>query len=155
MDQEKTIYELNKLIEIQNDRNEGYTKAISELEDQHHELKKLFTGFIGTSHTCRNELMNLVTGLGGTPTNSTTVSGKIYRAWMDIRAALTTNDRLAVLRSCEMGEDAAQKAYESILKMEVSDTIREVLVKQKLNLKKGHDQVKALRDQEAEAHAHH
>jgi uncharacterized protein (TIGR02284 family) len=34
---------------------------------------------------------------------------------MDVKAALTGKDRLAILNSCEFGEDAAKDTYEAVL----------------------------------------
>ena len=43
------------------------------------------------------------------------ISGKIYRTWMDVKAAFARKERLSVLEACEFGEDAAQRAYEAAL----------------------------------------
>ena len=51
MENEKTIDALNKLIEINNDRIEGYETASKETNDT--DLLNLFSGFIQTSKKCR------------------------------------------------------------------------------------------------------
>jgi len=79
----------------------------------------------------------------------TTTSGKIYRAWMDIKAAFTGKDRQTVLNNCEFGEDAAQKAYRDAEKSEdLLPNARMLITNQKLELKSSHDKVKILRDSE-------
>ena len=52
---------------------------------------------------------------GGEATKSTTASGKVFRAWMDFKAALTGKDRKAILSSCEFGEDTALSVYDKVL----------------------------------------
>ena len=47
MKTEKSINVLNKLVEINNDRTEGYKTALKEAHEA--DLKKMFTGFITTS----------------------------------------------------------------------------------------------------------
>ena len=59
-----------------------------------------------------------VAALGDDIEKGTTNSGKIYRAWMDVKAAFTGHDRKAILASCEFGEDAAQAAYKTALAVE-------------------------------------
>ena len=83
----------------------------------------------------------------------TTGSGKIYRAWMDVKAMFTGHDRQTVLDNCEFGEDAAQKAYKSALETEKLPAYLFTLInRQKTELKSAHDEVRALRDQEKLAH---
>src|SRR5512140_3160206 len=98
METDKTIDVLNKLVEINNDRIEGYDTASNNTEDQ--ELKTMFANFARTSLTCKNDLVAEIHRLGGKPTEGTRVSGKFYRAWMDIKTALTGHDRKAILNLC-------------------------------------------------------
>jgi uncharacterized protein (TIGR02284 family) len=114
METEKTIEVLNTLITINNDRIEGYETAAKETEEQ--DLKTLFAIFSSTSEKCRRELVGEVTKLGGTPAEGTKTTGKFFRVWMDVKAALTGKDRKAILNSCEYGEEAAQDTYEKALK---------------------------------------
>ena len=54
MDNEKTVDVLNTLIEINNDRIEGYETATKETQED--DLKKLFASMIATSTQCLDEL---------------------------------------------------------------------------------------------------
>ena len=113
------------------------------------DLKALFAEFITQSEVFRQELEEAVTSLGEEAETGTTASGKVYRVWMDIKAALSTKDRKAVLESCEFGEDAAQKAYKLATENEeISPSALSLITDQKAKLKAAHDQVKRLRDTE-------
>ena len=143
-----TIEVLNDLVAINNDRIAGYEKALKELSAEDSDLGSLFTDMIRESQEIRNELGTEVQVSGGEMETGTTNSGKIYRAWMDVKAAFTGNDRHAVLASCEMGEDAAQRAYDSALTVDdLPDYLRQILIEQQQTLKASHDRIKALRDQ--------
>jgi uncharacterized protein (TIGR02284 family) len=147
MENEKTIDVLNTLITINNDRIEGYETASDETED--FELKSLFTDFAETSHSCKRDLVGEVIRLGGEPAEGTMVSGKFYRIWMDIKAALTGKDRKAILNSCEYGEDIAVKTYKEALTDNFDDLTVDIqtLIQEQHNLiKADHDKVKSLRD---------
>ena len=148
MENEKVIGVLNDLVRINNDRVVGYEKAVDELKDEDADLKTLFQRYISESRKYSQELEMEVSRLGGEPADGTTNSGKIYRVWMDLKAAVSGHDRKTVLANCEFGEDAAQKAYDTALNSDVEfeSTIRDLLVRQKATLKSGHDEVKRLRD---------
>lgn len=145
---EKVISILNDLIRINHDRIEGYEKATTELKDTDADLRTLFVRYINGSRQNSQELTTEVARLGGDPAEGTTSSGKVYRVWMDLKAAITGKDRKTILDNCEFGEDAAQKAYDMALNadIEYDTSLRDMIVRQKANLKAEHDEVKRLRD---------
>lgn len=140
---------LNDLVEINNDRIQGYEKAIANLEDGNHDLKTLFLSMIAESKKYKMALSSELNVLKADTHQGTTTSGKIYRAWMDVKAALTGHDRKAVLENCEGGEDAAQKAYKDAANDEnLAAHLKQLVLEQKASLKKSHDKIKQLRDQQ-------
>lgn len=147
---EKSIDALNNLLEINNDRIEGYNHAIKETDEA--DLKSLFSQCASTSFKCKQELTTEILKLGGTPIEGTRNTGKLYRAWMDVKAALTGKDRKAILNSCEFGEDVAVKNYADTLKDEAVDSSLYPLISNQYNLiKADHNKVKTLRDVLVEA----
>ena len=146
----ETIEVLNDLIQINNDRITGYEKAIRETKAEDEDLKVLFATMIAESHRNKIALATEVQTMGAEVENGTTTSGKIYRAWMDVKAVFTGHDRHTVLANCEAGEDAAKKAYRTALEHEALPAyIRELLVQQEGALLASHDEIKSLRDQYA------
>ncbi|MEO5996102.1 MAG: PA2169 family four-helix-bundle protein [Chitinophagaceae bacterium] len=144
----ETVEVLNDLVQINNDRITGYEHAIKELADADTDLKVLFENMIDQSRQVRLALGNEVQVLGADMDMSTTTSGKIYKAWMDIKAVFTGHDRHTVLSNCEFGEDAAQKAYKMALESDdLPAYLREMIEQQKATLRSSHDEIKALRDQ--------
>jgi len=139
---------LNDLIRINHDRIEGYEKAIEETKDKDVDLQAVFHRMADESKQYASELKQKVQRTGGDVAEGTTVSGKIYRVWMDIKAAFTGKGRTSVLESCEYGEDAAQRAYDEALRSDASlpADIRQVIVNQKAALKQSHDTIKQYRD---------
>lgn len=143
---EEIVDVLNGLVEINNDRIEGYRRASEETEET--DLKSLFASMADQSRTLRQQLADEVIRMGGEPKEGTTNSGKLYRIWMDVKAALTGKDRKAVLNNCEFGEDAALKAYDEAIK---SEEVRKsfdiaLIERQRQDLKHSHDKIKILRD---------
>jgi len=142
---------LNDLIQINNDRIAGYNRAADETDTEDLDLKAIFNRMADESRKYVSELTEEVVRIGGEPTSSTTASGKIYRAWMDVKATFTGHDRKSVLASCEFGEDAAQKAYDAALSTDESlpMEIRQLIANQKASLKTSHDVIKKYRDMHA------
>jgi uncharacterized protein (TIGR02284 family) len=140
---------LRDLIRINNDRVTGYSKAATQTDEQ--DLQSLFSQLAQQSRQFASDLRRLVTD-DKNVTDETTPSGKIYRAWMDVKATFGGDDRHGILASCEFGEDAAQKAYKDALKEDLTIDVRATIESQKAILRQAHDKIKMMRDTAA---AHH
>lgn len=145
---ENTVDVLNDLLQINNDRIKGYERAIDESKVEDLDLKTIFETLIAQSKLYKSSLEQQVISLGGSPDKGTTNSGKIYRAWMDVKATFTGHDRKSVLENCEFGEDAAQAAYKEALSTDndLPQDIRSLILDQQTELKVAHDKIKGLRD---------
>lgn len=139
---------VHDLIEINNDRILGYEKAAEQTPEL--DLKALFSKMAEESRGYKKQLQDYAAPVGAIEDeDATTNSGKLYRTWMDVKANFGGDSRKSLLNSCEFGEDAIQKAYDSALKeIEYSESpeLRDLVGHQKMALRKSHDQVKALRD---------
>ncbi len=107
------ISAVNDLIRINNDRVTGYQKAHDDVTEP--ELQSLFEQYRAQSEKFAAELREQIRQFGGEPAAGTTLSGKFYRAWVDIKAKVAGKDALSVLAACEYGEDVAEKAYRDAL----------------------------------------
>jgi uncharacterized protein (TIGR02284 family) len=145
---EKLVEVLNDLVQINNDRIEGYQKAAEETKDIDVDLKAIFMKMAEESIKYKTELINEVRKFGGEPVTGTTGLGKIYRVWMDVKATFSGHDRQSVLEACEFGEDAAQKAYRDALESdaEINAGTRQLITSQQASLKTSHDIIKKYRD---------
>lgn len=147
MENDKAIDKLNSLITINNDRIEGYETASDATEEQ--ELKALFAKFISSSQKCRQELVREVKTLGGEVEDGTKATGKFFRAWMDVKAAITGKDRKAILNSCETGDEKAIETYNDVIEddLEYLNTDQKnMIIAHKSLIKGDQDHVKALRN---------
>jgi len=139
-----TIETLNDLIETCQDGHEGFREAAEGASGS--DLKALFTKYSNERAGFESELQDLVKGLGGTPEHSGSLSAALHRGWMDIKAAVSGNDDVAILNECERGEDTAKKAYQEALKKELPDYVRTTIQGQYDGVLVAHDHIKALRD---------
>ncbi|MFU1855771.1 ferritin-like domain-containing protein [Sphingobacterium sp. NGMCC 1.201703] len=141
---------INDIIKINNDRIEGYNKAI-ELAHNHglHELEADFRKYIEQSESFITELTPYVKLEGEEPTDSTMLSGKLFRTWMGIKVTIAGNDKKSLLESCEKGEDAFKATYKKILEDDddtLSPSVKNVLTIQLNKQLEAHDHIKMLRD---------
>jgi uncharacterized protein (TIGR02284 family) len=147
MDRAKSIDVLNTLLEINNDRSKGYQAAILETED--YDLKVLFSEFQQTSERCMEKLRAEVLRFGGVPYSGTDLASKVHRAWMDLKAAVTGNERVAILESCLYGDSIAIDTYNAAIENNLEDLNAEdkaLLVEQSYLIKADINKVTALKD---------
>lgn len=136
------IDELNDLIEIHNDRITGYEKAST---NSHAKLAAIAGEMKAQSEKQKQALVDYVTKLGGNVAEGTTVSGKLFRAWMDIKATFRSDDSDSMLESSIFGEEAAQKAYDMALaEDDLPADVRSLLQTQQSELKASQQKIKAL-----------
>jgi len=147
---ENTVGVLNDLIQINNDRADGFEKASADLKDENIDLKATFDKLASDSRTNVTELAGLVGRNGEDPDTGNTILGTLHRAWIDIKASFGGDDRHSILAECERGEDAIKKAYRDALQEnDLGEQVRTVLLKQQDGINASHDAIKALRDAHA------
>lgn len=147
---ENTVQVLNDLIEINNDRADGFDKAAKDLSEENIDLKAVFEKLAAGSRSNVTELAGLIGQNGGSPDQGNTILGSLHRAWIDIKASFGGDGRHSILEECERGEDAIKKAYRDALQEnDLGESVRSVLLSQQEGINASHDSIKALRDAHA------
>lgn len=116
---EKAQDVLKSIIKLHYDRIQGYEHGRDDTDDA--DLKALFSFYIQQSTQFRADLNAEMVKYGGDLPSDNTFLGDIHQAWMDLKAAVTSNDRDTVLSSCEFGEQTIVGAYEDVLKYDEDD----------------------------------
>ncbi|MEO6002899.1 MAG: PA2169 family four-helix-bundle protein [Opitutus sp.] len=149
--QDKSISVLNDLIETCEDGEHGFTTAAKDAKDA--ELGRVFSQYAAQRGNYIRELQERVRALGGDPDKHGSVSGSLHRGWINLKAALTSDEPHAVLAECERGEDAAVANYRDALKnTDLDSETRALVQRQAAGVQEAHDRVKQLRDSVAYAH---
>ncbi|WP_374949694.1 PA2169 family four-helix-bundle protein [Mucilaginibacter sp.] len=144
---EKSVEVLNDLIEINNDRIDGFERASKDLGNVDVDLKAVFEKFASDSRRYVQELSQAVGEAGGEVETGNTATGTIHRAWLDVKATFSGHDRKSILEECERGEDAIKKAYrDALAEGALSTQHTQVVSQQQQGINEGHDSIKALRD---------
>lgn len=135
---------LNNLIETCKDGQEGFKTCAEDIKNP--EFKALFTKHAQECAHAAGELQAEVIALGGTPEDSTSVSGDLHRRWVDVKSIFTGKDEEAVLNEAERGEDVALKAYKEALAEPLPANVYAIIERQFHGVQRNHDQIKALRN---------
>ena len=146
MSQKKEIIStLNNLIETLKDGQEGYKQSASGVEDP--QLKTMFGTLSLQRSKFAGELQSEVVRLGDAePEDSSSATGAMHRAWINIKSAVTNRDRRAILAEAERGEDSAVAAYKDALEEDLPAPIRNIVSRQSVEIKTAHDKIRDLRD---------
>ncbi|QJX47907.1 PA2169 family four-helix-bundle protein [Hymenobacter taeanensis] len=138
---------LNELLYFVNDRIEGYQRAVDESTNP--ELSGYYKQLVSQSQMFANELNKALREQGGEQQTSTTLKGKLYRSWMDVKAAITGTDEKAILGSNVYGEEWAIKAYEDALSDNtLTGSLRQAVERQYSTSKKTYDRLKKLEEKQ-------
>jgi uncharacterized protein (TIGR02284 family) len=145
MEAKATTALLNELVETLKDGQKGYADAMTDVEDS--SLKDTFKKYAAQRASYITEIEDQMFKLDLKPDESSSVTGTVHRAWIDLKSALTSKDNKAVLNECERGEDYAVKAYQTALKAtDLPSNLKSVIEKQYQGVQEAHNAIKALRD---------
>ncbi|GAB3309977.1 PA2169 family four-helix-bundle protein [Hymenobacter humi] len=136
---------LNELVETLKDGQKGYADAMTDVEDQ--KLKETFKKYAAQRSEYITEIEDQMFKLNLEPDESSSVTGTVHRAWIDLKSALTSKDNKAVLNECERGEDYAVKAYQTALKAQDLPTpVKSLIEKQYQGVQEALTTIKSLKD---------
>jgi uncharacterized protein (TIGR02284 family) len=139
-----SVVMLNDLLKINTDRVERYKKAGYDTIDP--ELKSVFYAIADESRKNITDISMLLMRLCGSPKPERPVNtGRIYKAWQEVKSKFSGTWRNNLLNSCEFGELAAISAY-TMAKIEtINAGIGEVLGRQIETLKASMEVIKSYR----------
>ena len=110
-----TVSTLNDLLQITNDRIEGFNKVEDKVWEKYPNLKSDYNNMVDQSQKMRLDLKNLISERNGDADDSTTVAGGLHRTWIDVKNAFSSDNAETTLENVTFGENAAIEAYEKAL----------------------------------------
>ncbi|MDV7697955.1 PA2169 family four-helix-bundle protein [Chryseobacterium soli] len=115
MNNEKTVSVLNDLLNITNDRIEGFSKVEDKVWDTHSALKNDYDQMVSQSQVMKTDLIRLINQKGGQADNTTSTAGALHRAWIDVKNAFAGDKDESTLENVVFGEKGAIDAYQDAL----------------------------------------
>ena len=139
---------LDELLYFVNDRIEGYERAVAESHDA--QLRGYYKQLVSQSQQFATDLNTYLTREGGEREEATTLKGKLYRTWMDAKAAVTGRDEKTILGANIFGEEWALKAYqEALADQTLTGAMRQAVERQYRLSQKTYDHLQKLAEKQA------
>ena len=138
---------INKLVEICRDGQYGFELASKGIDDAL--LRSELMQYSQQRYEFADDLREALGDLTGEKVvDHGTMAGALHRGWINLKQALTSRDRMAILSECERGEDAAIHSYEEATRVALPEQLAALVLTQLRAVKRVHDRVRALRDAE-------
>jgi len=124
---------LNSLIETCKDGERGLLHAAELVTSP--ALKAFFTDTAQRRAQMAGDLLPHAQRLGGTETSDGTAGATLHRKWMDVRSAISGDDR-AVVSEAERGDAITVQAFKSAVEGALPATVRDLV-------ERGYDEARA------------
>jgi uncharacterized protein (TIGR02284 family) len=135
---------LKSVINVLENGQKGMAEIGDHLKDE--SLKRYFLAESLKRASFRGELENVLHRHGVHDVHeSGTAAGKLYRAWVDLKAKFGGGDN-TLLETAEEGEDEAKDAYKDALAQELPLPVRQLLTEQQTHVLTSHDFIRGKRD---------
>lgn len=138
---EHVIKILDHLISLNRDAVEGFNTAAELVENP--QYATICREFAEQREQFINELVHMVNGYGGNPTDTQTIASVIHEAWMNIRQ-MVSGDDAAVLAECDRGEDVAVETYHAALQESLPEDVETLIRAQFARLKGAYERIHRL-----------
>jgi uncharacterized protein (TIGR02284 family) len=111
------------------DSEQGYRRSAQDASDS--DLKQQFETLANERSSMASELDRLIREQGGEPSwSGGSLTGAAHRMWVDLRTALSRNERQVILEEVARGESAAEEAYDDALRQNLPLDVRQVVREQ-------------------------
>lgn len=140
MTKEEQLQHLQDLVAVAKDGELGYATAASHVDDTR--LATIFAEYAKERARFVRDLQREIERLGGVaPGESGTVTGSVFRGWMNLKSTLTGGGPEAIVAACETGEDSAAAAFERVVNSDVSGETRSLIEAEWAKIKEAHQRM--------------
>lgn len=137
---------LDDLLKTARDGQKGFQESA-----EHTKTTTLSQSLLRRARECEQaaeELVAVITQLGGKVHDGGSATGALHRGWVSLRGSVGALSDLAMLEECERGEDAALGRYRKALQQDLPPEVRALVQRQMEGAQRNHDQIKQMRDVE-------
>lgn len=111
---EKISNQLNDLLEKTYDAEKGFGLAAEKVDTP--EVKAFLQDKVKQRNAFGHELKDEIREFGKLPEKDGSLKGDVHRSWMQLTAALSSNQTSRILEEVERGEKASLEQYNEMLK---------------------------------------
>lgn len=136
---------LNNLLTKSYDAEAGYKKASENVKNSG--LKNFFNSRAQDRYNFGHELKEEIRSFGQEVDKGTSFKADMHRAWMDVKAAFSTDDDESTLEEAIRGEKASVEEYNEVLnETSLPNSTRAILEKQRNSIQNSLTEVKSLEE---------
>ncbi|WP_029037894.1 ferritin-like domain-containing protein [Salinimicrobium xinjiangense] len=136
---------LNELLEKTYDSEKGFKNAAEDVRNPR--LKSFFKDKAMQRYDFGHELKTEIKNLGESPDKGSSLTGDAHRAWMDLKAAFSSDNEEAILEEAIRGEKAAVADYNEVInRSELPPSTINLLIKQRNAIERTLNEVKGLEE---------
>jgi uncharacterized protein (TIGR02284 family) len=122
----ETLKEVGKIIR---DSEEGYRHSANDVDDW--QLRSMFLELARVRGEQGDEIDRLLQRFGGEAVaKGGSTSGTLHRTFVDLKAAITGNNRQAVVNEVVRGESYAESVFDRALRADLPADVRQVIQRQ-------------------------
>jgi uncharacterized protein (TIGR02284 family) len=138
-----TLKEVGKIIR---DSEEGYRHSANDIDDW--QLRSMFLELARVRSEQGDEIDRLLQRFGGeaVPKGGST-SGTLHRTFVDLKAAITGNNRQAVVNEVVRGESYAESVFDRALRADLPADVRQVVQRQHNSVRESRDRVRRMQQE--------
>lgn len=121
----------------------GYRRSAQDASDS--DLKQQFEQLANERSSMAAELDRLIRENGGEPSwKEGSLTGAAHRMWVDLRTALSSNERQVILEEVARGESAAEDAYDDALRQKLPTNVFQVVKEQHRRVRETRNRYRAM-----------
>jgi len=135
---------VNKLIEISHDGKQMFGAASAAVAVDEPLLKTEFMQYSNQRADFAEELENEITRLGEEAAHHGTIAGAMHRGWMNLKQAVSANERHAVLSECLRSENSAIETYRDVLYADLPSALFNIVQMQCAAIERVRDRIQLL-----------
>ena len=134
---------LNDLLEKNRDAEKGYLRAAEASDNQ--QLSAFFIQSADTRRGFSQALYDEIKALGGLPDDHSSVASNLHRAWINLRANVSSRPDRAIIEECARGEKLALQDYDKALGDEsTTPSTHRLLAEHRRNIKSALQELEGL-----------
>ncbi|WP_121667598.1 ferritin-like domain-containing protein [Mesonia aquimarina] len=137
---DKVSKRLNQLLEKNYDAEKGYKDAAERVENP--KMKDFLSEQAQKRYDFGHQLKSEIKNYGKSPDKGGSVKGAAHRAWMDLKAAVSSDKHENIMEEVQRGEQSAINEYDEVIAEDLPPTTKDILVKQREEIKQAQQSAK-------------
>lgn len=128
------------------DSEEGYRHAANDIDDW--QLRSMFLELARVRSEQGDEIDRLLQRFGGEALpKGVSVGGTLHRTFLDLKAAITGNNRQAAITEVVRGESYAESVFDRALRGDLPADVRQIIQRQHNSVRDSRDRVRRMQEE--------